>query len=184
MAEAIWAEFERADDMTAALHDLHDRGHTALEAFSPFTVTEAFSTLEYEEAFGPIRVRPTLLPWVALVFGVLGGSIGYFWQWFTNAFAYPQNAGGRPANAVPAFMFNTFETLVLVGSCATFFALLFFLRFPRLYDPRETIDGFRRTTDDRFGLLVRDPPPWLVPEETERVLREHGAADVRRVALA
>ncbi len=183
MPEAIWAEFAQADDMNRALHALRERGHTAVKAFSPFPIPATVSALEYAEVFGPVRLKSLLLPWVALVAGLVGGTFGYFWQWFTNAWAYPQNAGGRPANAIPAFVFNTFESLVLAGSCAVFLALLLILRLPRLSDPLETIDGFTRTTDDSFGILVADQPPFLAPEAAETLLRSAGATTVRRVEL-
>ena len=189
MPEAIWASFDGPDAMAHALGALRERGHTQVEAFSPFAASEAAQALPVEVPV-PIpgaprwlwpRLRGMPLPWVALVAGALGGAAGYAIQWFTNAWAYPQNAGGRPANAIPAFVFNTFESIVFVGSCAVFLALLLVLRLPRLWDPRESIEGFTRTSDDRFGILVADAEPWLVPEETERLLRDLGAADVRRL---
>lgn len=181
MADAIWASFDSPAAAARALRALRERGHTAVEAFSPFADSEIAAALPAEERFGPMRFRWSFLPWVALVAGALGGAAGYLVQWFANAWAYPQNAGGRPANAVPAFVFNTFESIVLVGSCTVFLALLLVLRFPRLWNPLEAIDGFTRTSDDRFAVVVSDPEPWLVPEETERLLRDLGAADVGRI---
>ncbi len=183
MAEVIWASFDGPERMTEALRALRQRGHTAVEAFSPFAVSETVTALPEREAIGPLRYPWLILPWVALVAGVLGGTAGYLIQWFANSWAYPQNAGGRPADAIPAFVFNTFESIVLAGSCAVFLALLVVLRLPRLWHPLEAVEGFLRTTDDRFGILVADPPPWLVPEATEGLLRELGATDVQRVEL-
>ncbi len=183
MAEVIWASFESPERMTEALEALRARGHTAVEAFSPFAVGETVAALPEREAIGPLRYSWHILPWVALVAGVLGGTAGYLIQWFANSWAYPQNAGGRPANAIPAFVFNTFESIVLVGSCAVFLALLLVLRLPRLWHPFEAVEGFLRVSDDRFGIMVEDPRPWLVPEATEGLLRELGATDVRRLEL-
>lgn len=181
MTEAIWAAFDDADGMVRALHALREGGHAAVEAFSPFAVAEASDALAVDAHIGPVRLGARPLPWVALVAGVLGGLAGYFIQWYANAWAYPQNAGGRPANAIPAFVFTTFESIVLVGSCAVFAALLVILGLPRLWDPPETVEDFRRSSDDRFCILVHDREPWLVPEATERLLRELGASDVRRL---
>lgn len=184
MAEAIWAAFEDDASMAAAVHALRDRGHVAVEAYSPFAVADAASAIPVSlPLLGPLRLRTMPLPWVALAAGVLGGAAGYIIQWLTNAVLYAQDAGGRPANAVPAFVFNTFESLVLVGACAVFFALLIVLRLPRLWEPRETIDGFTSSSDDRFCVLVADREPWLVPDATERLLRDLGAAEVRRVEV-
>ncbi len=189
MREAVWASFESADALAAALRALRERGYGRVEAFSPFAVAEAAATLPPRLHLGRIPLLGSLtvpagtLPWVALIAGVLGGAAGYLIQWFANAWAYPQNAGGRPANAVPAFVFNTFESLVLVGSGAVVLALLVLLRLPRLWNPLEAIDGFTRATDDGFGLVVGDGEPGLVSDETERLLRELGASDVRRVTV-
>lgn len=190
--EAVWASFDAPDAMARALGALRERGHTAVEAFSPFAVSEAAATLPETIPFarlpllGAVGLPPKVLPWVALVAGVLGGGAGYLVQWFANAWAYPQNAGGRPANAIPAFVFNTFESIVLIGSGAVFLALLLVLRLPKLWNPLEAIEGahgFTRTSDDAFAIVVRDAELWLAPADTAELLRGLGATEVRQVVL-
>ncbi len=183
MPEALWATFDTADRMARAVTELRERGQVAVESFSPFAVSAALDAIPGGPVIGPLRLPRRALPWVALVAGVLGGTAGYLIQWFANVWAYPQNAGGRPANAVPAFVFNAFESIVLVGSCAVVLALLVVLRLPRLWNPLETIDGFTRTSDDRFGVLVQDFAPGPAPDATARLLRQLGADEVRSVSL-
>ncbi len=178
MAEALWATFDTPDRLAEATRALRDR-QVRFDVFAPYAVNELATELPQRETFGPMRVHWMVLPWVALVAGGLGGLAGYLIQWFANAWAYPQNAGGRPADAVPAFVFNTFESIVLIGSCAVFLALLAVLGLPRLWNPLETIDDYARVTDDRFGVLVEGPPLG----EVERLLRGLGAAEIRRVEV-
>ncbi len=183
MPDALWATFGDAASLAGAVRALRERGHVGVEAYSPFAVAEVSAAQPLLAHVGPMWLRGMPLPWVALGAGVLGGAAGYAIQWFANAWAYPQNAGGRPANAIPAFVFNTFESIVLVGCVGVFLALLLLLGLPRLFEPRETIDGFTDATDDRFGLLITESEPWLAPEATEQLLRDMGAADVRRVQI-
>ncbi len=178
MAEALWAAFDTPDGLAEATRALRDR-RVPFDVFAPYAVNEVVRELPEREHFGPMRTGWQVLPWVALVAGLLGGLAGYLIQWFANSWAYPQNAGGRPANAVPAFVFNTFESIVLIGSGAVFLALLVVLKLPRLWNPLEAIDGYDRVTDDRFGVLVEGPPL----SDVERLLRGLGAAEIRRVEV-
>jgi hypothetical protein len=60
--------------------------------------------------------------------------------------------GGRPAHAGPAFVPIVFETICLFATLAAFGGFLLLERLPRLWQPRFDVDGFERSTVDRFWL--------------------------------
>ncbi len=143
---AMLAEFPTADVLVAAVRSARDAGFTDLEAYSPFEIPG----LDRE-----LRLPRPRLPRAVFAGGFLGGTAAYLVQWFTNAVSYPVNAGGRPAHAVPAFIFPTFEGLVLTGSAVALFGCFVALGFPELWHPTFEVEGFERASVDRFFLELR-----------------------------
>lgn len=144
------AEFDSEEDFRQAARRVRALGILRLEACSPY---------EVRGLAGDLQLPRSPLPRIALAGGLTGAVIGYLVQWYVNAVDYPLNAGGRPANAVPSFVFVTFETTVLFAAIAIFVGIFVVLRLPRYYHPAWTIAGFERVSADRFWLVVdtRDP---------------------------
>ena len=143
---ALFAEFDDPEVARRALDALRARGYTYLDTFSPFPLT-------VEQARKPA-------PWPALaiivfVVATIGALAGYLVQWYANARSYPLNIGGRPANAIPAFFVASVESLLLLGVVTVFVGLLIALRLPRLWRPINEIDGFDRSSIDRYWIVVR-----------------------------
>ncbi|HEU4630327.1 MAG TPA: DUF3341 domain-containing protein [Gemmatimonadaceae bacterium] len=139
------AEFATGDELRAAVERLRALGYRDVEAYSPYPVPGV------AEALGRGRGG---IPLVTLLGGLAGAAIGYGVQWYTQAWSYPLNIGGRPSNAVPAFIPATFEATVLCAALAAFLALLAGLRLPRLWHPELGVPGFERATVDRFWVRV------------------------------
>jgi hypothetical protein len=102
--------------------------------------------------------------------GLLGGIVSYAIQWYANAYAYPLDIGGRPAHAVPAFIIPTFEGIVLSAALAAFVGFFLVTRLPQPWHPVFEIDGFERTTIDRYWLAVDPADPRGEPDLTAREL--------------
>jgi hypothetical protein len=169
---ALLAEFSSADEAVRALEHLRARGYERLETYAPFPLTE-----EDAQATGGWR----LLGILAFAAGAVGALVGYAVQWYVNARSYPLNIGGRPAHAVAAFVPATFETAVLFPALATLVTLLVALRLPRLWEPLFEIDGFERTSADRFWVAVDLGDATAQPELTTRELIALGPLRVVRV---
>jgi hypothetical protein len=147
---AVVAEFESADAIVRAYERLIALGYTRLRSWTPYPVR------------GLIRSLPqSIVPWLMLGAGLLGGTFGYVLQWWCNARDFPIDVGGRPLNSIPAFIPITFESAVLSASLTGFFAMLGFSGLPRLYHRVFEIDGFERASIDRFWIGIdRDDPRY------------------------
>jgi hypothetical protein len=142
---AYAVELGDEETFVAAVRALKQQGAGVIEVFSPYPVPAIDEIL---------AVPRSPLPRTVFVAGVCGALAGYAVQWYANAVSYPLNIGGRPAHAVPAFFIPTFEGLVLAASIAAFVGLFALLRLPRLWHPMFEIDGFERSSIDRFWVAV------------------------------
>ncbi len=147
---AVIAEFEAREPVLQAAADLRAAGFDALLAYAPYDLPELSEML---------RIPRTALPALTLLAGLAGAAFGYGLQWYTVAHDYVLDVGGRPPHAVPAFVPITFESAVLFAAVFGCIGLCALLRFPRYWDPISEIDGFERSTVDRFwiGVSRRDP---------------------------
>ncbi len=160
------AEFSSARELLAAVHAFAERGYTQLETYSPVPLRTG------------IARRRSWLPMVVFVAGEIGGIVSYAIQWFANVYSYPLDIGGRPANAIPAFIIPTFEGTVLAASLAAFVGFFVIARLPQPWHPVFDIDGFERATIDRYWLAVDAADPHSAPDRT---IRELGALSPVRV---
>ncbi len=86
------------------------------EVFSPYPIHGI------DEVLGIKRSR---LPIVCFIAGLIGFSIALFFQTWVFTDSWPMIVGGKPFNALPAFIPVTFELTVLIGGLTTVAAFLF-----------------------------------------------------------
>lgn len=148
MHDLIWtsgayvAEFRSPDELARAARAFTQKGYTRIETYSPVPIV------------GGVNHGASRLPIVVFVVGLLGGAISYAIQWYANAYAYPMDIAGRPAHAVPAFLIPAFEGTVLSAALAAFVGFFVITRLPEPWHPLFELDGFDRTTVDRYWLAV------------------------------
>jgi hypothetical protein len=109
------------------------------------------------ELAAAIGTRRTKLPWLVLFAGAAGMALSYLVIWWTNAFDYRLDVGGRPYDSLPTDIPIMFESVVLFASGTAFLAALVLSGLPRLHHPVFELDGFDRTTIDRFWITVGTP---------------------------
>lgn len=164
MTRGLAAEFASADAILAAVRALRETGYRAIATYTPFPIDEL------DQALSLPRSR---LPMVVFAGGVAGAVLSYWIQWYANAWAYPLVVGGRPLNAIPAFIPATFEGTVLGAALAGFVGLLLRLRLPALWHPMFEVEGFESATDDHYWVaLDRDDPqfdPVLARRDLEKL---------------
>lgn len=145
MSELVAAEFDSAAAVVAAAKKVRALGYAKVEAYTPFPLVELDVALK--------QPRPRI---PKLAFG--GGLAGFLGalaiQWWTNAYDYPIDVGGRPFASWPTYVIIIFEATVLGAAFTAFFAVLLGARMPRLHDPIFDLPGFERSTVDRFWLTV------------------------------
>lgn len=162
-AKGLVAEFETVESLIRGIEIMRSHGYRELEAHLPFPSPAVIKALD---------LRESSVPFLTLVGGLLGMAAGYGIPWWTNAVDYPVNVGGRPDHAVPAFIPLTFETGVLVAGTFAFFGFLWLCRLPSLWHPIMEVEGFHRTTTDRYWLRVEATDGKFGPERTREHLRE------------
>ena len=135
--------FEREEDLLHATAAARSAGLDIVDVFAPYAV------------HGLDRImgaRPTRLPWVCFVLGLLGAATALAFQLWSTVVSWPINIGGKPWNSLPAFVPVTFEVMVLCAGMGTVAAFIWVAglrpgRRPALVDVR--------VTDDRFALVLR-----------------------------
>jgi len=159
------AEFAAVDELLPAAKGLRELGYRDLEFYSPFPLPGA------DELLGLRRPR---LPRAVLAAGLAGAVLAVAVQWFTNAWDYPLNVGGRPLLSLPAWVPITFETTILSAAFAAFFGVLVAAGLPRFWHPVFEIDDFRRTTADRFWIGIGRDDPRFDPVRSRTDLERLG----------
>jgi hypothetical protein len=166
MADRILAQYEHEDALAAAIRQLRAKGYRALEAYLPFPA------IEVEDA---LTRRPSRLPYLCFLFGMLAAGTAYALQWLLNGYLYPLVVGGRPPHFPLAFVPITFEMGVLFASFAAFIGVLWRGRLVRLTDDVQGTPGFESATRDRFWLEISAADPAFDPDRTRADLVETGA---------
>jgi hypothetical protein len=163
MKRGLLAEFGTPTEMINAVSQLREQGYRDLETYSPFPVAGIDQ---------PLQLGRSPIPAIVFVGGLVGALLGYGIQWYANVWHYPQNIGGRPVHAIPAFIPVTFESAVLGAGLAAFFGLLILLRLPRPWHPVFEVEGFERASIDRFWVAIDAEDPKFGVGRSTRTLQQ------------
>jgi hypothetical protein len=166
------AEFDDPNALVAAAHRARLEGYRRMDAYSPFPIEEL------HEAMG---MRPTRLPLVVLIGGLVGCIGGLALQDWASAFAYPLNVGGRPLHSWPAFIPVAFECTILVAALAAVLGMLALNGLPMPYHPVFNVSRFALASRNRFFLCVEARDPRFDPERTRGFLKSLGPREVSDV---
>jgi hypothetical protein len=162
----LLVEFAEAGAMLAALAQLRDAGFERLETYTPWPVKGV------DEALG---LPKSPVPRAVLIAGLVGAATAYLIQWWTNAWDYPLDVGGRPAHAAPAFVLITFETTVLFAGLTALVAVLACSGLPRLWHPVFEVDAFKSASIDRFWIGLESGETALDVERVRGIVAPLGA---------
>jgi Protein of unknown function (DUF3341) len=168
----LMAEFGDPKDLVAAARRATEAGYRRMDAYSPLPI---------EELHGALGSRPTRLPLIVLIGGLVGCAGGYLLQWWVSTVAYPVNVGGKPLDSWPAFIPVTFECTILVAALFAVFGMLALNGLPQPYHPVFNVARFAQASTDKFFLCIeaRDPKFDLV--ETSKFLQSLHAQHVNEV---
>jgi hypothetical protein len=156
----ILASFGSEDDLLAAVGAVQERGWEIDDLYTPYAVHGL------EEALGWPRSR---LPVACFLGGAAGALLALWFQFWTTAWDWPLNVGGRPWNSLPAFVPVVFESMVLLGGLVLLLAWLFRCR---LYPGKKAVLPLIGLTDDRFGVVLRDTDSVVAAEEVQQLLHD------------
>lgn len=141
----IIGSFAAEDDVLGAARAARQHGFRIADAYTPYAVHGLDQ---------PMGLRPSRLPWVCFLCGLIGAAYALSSQFWAMTSSWPMNVGGKPWNSLPAYVPVTFEVMVLLAGPGV--VLAFFLRC-RLFPGKEAAPLFRGVTDDRFVLALEQP---------------------------
>lgn len=159
----LLAEFDGPAEVLRAAQRVHAAGYRQVEAYSPMPVEGLAEALEF---------RRTGMARVVLLGAIVGGLVGYGFQFWVSVYAYPHNIGGRPLHTWPAFIPVTFEMTVLVGALAGVLGMLGLNGLPRPHHPLFAVPQFSRATRDGFFLSILATDPKFDVDATRQFLTE------------
>jgi len=165
----IAAEFEEPDELIECARRARLEGYTRMDAYTPMPV-EGLS-----EAIG---FRNKQMPALMFLGGLLGGTSGYFMEWFANTQSYPLNLGGRPYHTWPNFIVITFECTVLACALTGVFGMIILNGLPTLYHPIFNTPNFDRASQDRFFFAIEARDKNFELEKTLAFMKAQGAVNV------
>lgn len=155
--EIIVTGFADESDVRRALAKAREHNWIVVDIHAPYAMHGL------EQLLGRRRTR---LPVVCFLGGVAGFGIALWFQFWTTTSSWPLNVGGRPWNALPAFVPVAFESMVLLAGFSLVGALLVRCR---LYPGKEPALPAPGVTDDRFAVRLEVSVDIV---EVRRVLHE------------
>src|SRR5262249_26858570 len=136
--------FAGEKDLLAAVQTARKRRCPIADVYTPYAVHGL------DQAMG---LRPSRLPWACFAFGVIGATVALGFQFWTMAFSWPVNVGGKPRNSLPAYVPVAFELTVLFAGLGV--VLAFFIR-SGMFLGKEPMPLFPDVTNNRFVLVLEN----------------------------
>lgn len=164
--------FDTPAQLYSACEALRDAGYQKFDAHTPFPVHGL------EKA---MAAKPSILPWIVLPAGIVGGVGGFALQSWTMAVDYPLNVAGKPFFAYQAYIPVTFELTILLAALATFVGTWALNKLPAFYHPVFRHPDFGRATDDKFFISVEAKDPRFDEDALRRLLANHGVQALQEV---
>ena len=140
--------------------------------------TLRFAVHGIDKALG---IKPTVLPWIALVGGLTGTTIALAMQIWMNGINYPYIISGKPYISLPAFMPVAFELTILLASFGAFFGMWALNGLPKFSNPLFTNPRFDRATDDTFFLYIDAKDAKYDEEGVKSLLSDTGGEHISPV---
>jgi hypothetical protein len=166
------AEFDSPQKLMDAAEAARDLGYKKMDAHTPFPIHGLSESIGFEDK---------KVPWTVFVCGISGTFLGYSMEWYTSVIDYPLNVGGRPLNALPAFIPVAYESTILLAAFGAFFGMLIYNGLPRPYHSVFNTPGFERASQDRFFLAIEAKDKQYDPIATRELLESQGATRVSEV---
>jgi len=167
MNRKLTGVFANEREILAVTADCREQGYEIVDVYTPYPVHGI------DRAMG---LSPSRITFVCFALTLLGATLKLWFQTWTSAVSWPVNIGGKPLHSLPAFVPVTFEAAILCGALGTVLVLLIRSGLFPWSKPRLPAPG---VTDDRFVLAIRQTNPDLPPDLAERLLRDHGAIEIR-----
>ncbi len=168
----LLGRFSEPEAVREAAQRAHAAGYRNMDAYTPFPVAGL------ADALGK---KPTRLPVLTLVGGILGGITGYAMQYYASVISYPLNVGGRPYHSWPAFIPIVFELSILGAAFCAVLGMLGLSGLPMPYHPVFNVPEFKLASRDQFFLCIEATDPLFDLHDSHALLLNLGAGAVFEV---
>ncbi|HEX5214891.1 MAG TPA: DUF3341 domain-containing protein [Vicinamibacterales bacterium] len=165
----LMAEFDSAQTLLDAAHQVGKAGYTKADAFSPFPIHGLAEALGFKDR---------RISFIVLMGGIAGALFGYGLQYYTQVIAFPLNIGGRPFHSWVSFIPPTFETTILFASFTAGLTMIALNGLPRPYHPVFNVPRFSGASQDRFFLVIEATDPRFNLDQTRSFLSGLHAREV------
>jgi hypothetical protein len=169
----LMAEFEDPTSLVTATERAHREGYRRMDAYSPFPI---------EELHHALGSKPTRLPLIVLIGGLIGCIGGYTLEYWSSVIAYPLNIGGKPLHSWPAFIPVTFECTILAAALSCVLGMLALNGLPMPYHPVFNVPRFALASRNRFFLCIEATDPKFDIDATRHFLDSLNPREVSAVA--
>jgi hypothetical protein len=165
------ATFDTSPEIYRAAKAVHKAGYTRFDVFTPFPVHGI------EKVMGEKR---SILGGFSLVGGITGFLTGVAIVAYMN-FNYPLTVGGKVIFG-PIFPFPIFyELTILLAAFGTIGGMFLLNQLPRHHHPVFEYEGFGRSSDDRFLVLIESVDPLFDEVKVKALLGELGGYDITAI---
>jgi len=175
---------------------IHATEKTVAAGYKDFDVHTPYPLHGMDHA---MKLKGTNLPYVSLVFALIGFAVALVFQWYTLGDPlsgisgelinlprwlerYPFVIGGKPLFSLPAFVPVMFELTVLFCALATAASLImYFCNLPANAHPLHDTDYMRSVSSDRFGICIESSDPAFDEGKVKSFLEGVGGEDIQSV---
>jgi hypothetical protein len=162
----LFGSFANEKDILSAVQTVRENGFQIADVYSPYAVHGM------DQAMG---LRPSRLPWACFAFGLMGATIAFGFQFWSMAWSWPVNVGGKPWNSLPAYVPVAFELTVLLAGLGV--VLAFFIR-SGLFLGKEATPLFSDVTNNRFVIVLEETGAGFDAGAARRLLLDCNAIRV------
>ncbi|MCW8812319.1 MAG: DUF3341 domain-containing protein, partial [Chlorobium sp.] len=159
----VTALFNNPDAIISAARKVADSGFTKWDVNSPYPLHGIDKAM---------KMKPSTLGFVTLVFGLTGVAVALFFMWWTMSVDYPMVIGGKPYFSLPAFIPVTFEVTVIMATVSSVVAMFaFFFGLPRNAHALHDTEYLKKVSRDHFGIIIESDDPKFDERSTQELLK-------------
>jgi mono/diheme cytochrome c family protein len=159
----VTALFNNPDAIISGAHKIADSGFTKWDVNSPYPLHGIDKAM---------KMKPSTLGFVTLVFGLTGVAVALFFMWWTMSVDYPMIIGGKPYFSLPAFIPVTFEVTVIMATVSSVVAMFaFFFGLPRNAHALHDTEYMKKVSRDHFVIVIESDDPKFDERSTLELLK-------------
>ncbi len=162
--------FDTPDQIIHATEKAVESGYTKYDVNTPYPLHGMDKAM---------KLKPSKLGYVALVFGLSGTLATLLTIWWMSAIDYPIVIGGKPLFSFPAYVPIVFEVTVLSAAIMTVVSMLFFFfKLPNNSHPLHGTEYMKKVSADKYGISIQADDPKFNESSVKKFLESVHATEI------